>query len=81
MAEFDLKAFAEDVVHEARRGTVTVYWRPRHARVCKTRDTAIEDRFAGYVIGVYTQGVPLSWVLEDVSYYLTMRALDRAMAA
>ena len=80
MTEFDVQGFAKEVANEARRGLVTVDWRPKHAQVCKTRDTAIEERFAQHVIGVYKEGVPVSWVADDIGHYLTMRALDKAMA-
>jgi hypothetical protein len=79
MIDMDIPAFARDVAHEARRGPVTVYWRPRQAKVCKTRDTAIDDKFAQHIIGVYREGCPESWVVDDVVHFLTIRALQKAM--
>jgi hypothetical protein len=72
---------ARAVAEACRKGPVTLYWSPKKAKLCLAADTAIDAKYSAHILGVYQQGVPESWVAEDVSDWVAMRTLQKARAA
>lgn len=81
MRDINVADTARAVAEACRKSTVTLYWSPKKAKLCMAADTAIDDKYAPHILGVYQQGVPESWVADDLADWIAARALQKARTA
>ena len=81
MRDINVADTARAVAEACRKHPVTLYWSPKKARLCLAADTAIDAKYSAHILGVYQQGVPESWVADDLADWIAARALQKARAA